>query len=212
MVNINDMGKINIMLTAVFLLAGLHTKTMAQSNATTTASANVVQNLEVGGESQSLDFGDIIAGTKKRVGHGNTVDTFDGGIVGGEQRGYISIETAGGNSVDLSLAVPSTLEDENSNTVSVTFEVNDGNGNPAGYLEGRITETDPAGGELGPRLQNMAVDSFEKGSGTWSLKNSFQMPAGGIVYLLLGGEVSTDTNQTVGSYSGDVTITATINN
>ena len=64
----NYMKTITTTLAAVLLFAGLHSKALAQSDAsTTTASANVVQSLEVGAESQNLDFGNMLAGTAKTI-------------------------------------------------------------------------------------------------------------------------------------------------
>ena len=201
------MKKVFTILAAVLLIAGLHSKALAQSDAsTTTASANVVQSLEVGAESQNLDFGNMLAGTAK------TIDDADGaitlvngeGVTGGEQRGYISIETADGSSVDLSLIVPSNLQD-GSNTLTADFEVGLG---PS--LTGRVTDTKPTGTQTVDIYSGGAGSDFSLTDGVWSLDSPIIMPASGTLYLVLGGEVSADENQPVGNYLGDVTLTATI--
>ena len=210
------MKKVFTILAAVLLFAGLHSKALAQSDAsTTTASANVVQSLEVGAESQNLDFGYMLANTQKHVDFFKGVTTLlnDTGIRGGEQRGYISIETAAGSSVDLSLAVPSTLKDESDNSLNIDFDRSIGT-TVQSELNGRVSETAPTGSTFEEvyAYENGDGNQFSFNSGTWSLNNSITMPASGTMYLVLGGEVSTNENQPVGNYSGDVTLTATINN
>ena len=208
----NYMKTITTILAAVLLFAGLHSKALAQSDAsTTTASANVVQSLEVGAESQNLDFGNMLAGTTKQVSASNGLVVLGtgGGITGGEQRGYISIETAGGTSLDLSLTVPSSLQDGSNNTLSLDFDTSRG-GTTQSNLFTRISEVKPTGTD--------ALDNYNDGfilfnynGGTWSLDNPpIIMPASGTVYMALGGEVFADENQPAGNYSGDVTLTATI--
>ena len=208
----DSMKRISTVLAAVLLIAGLHSKVLAQSNATTTASANVVQNLEVGEESQNLDFGDMLAGTLKQI------SAFDGAVSllndarvnGGEQRGFIRVETAAGSTVNVSLAVPSNLQDSNDNTLPVDFDTNYG-GTNQGTLNFRITEVKPTGST---EVNNIPGYGFSHtySSGVWSLDSGFAMPASGTFYFTLGGEVSAGENQPLGEYSGDITLTVTLNN
>ena len=211
------MKKIPTLLLTAALLAGLNSAALAQSDAsTTTASANVVQNITVGAESQNIDLGDIVAGTGKFISvHDGVVYLKDDeGITGGEQRGYFSIETAAGTVIDISIAVPSALED-GSNTLAVNFD-SGVNGSSNLYMNGKVTNQAPTG--------TVAIANYSSGTGnhftynsdtsTWDLNNDqlITMDTDGKVYFALGGQVTADENQPAGSYNGSITLTATINN
>ena len=211
------MKKIPTLLLTAALLAGLNSAALAQSDAsTTTASANVVQNITVGAESQNIDLGDIVAGTGKFISvHDGVVYLKDDeGITGGEQRGYFSIETAAGTVIDISIAVPSTLED-GSNTLAVNFD-SGVNGSSNLYMNGKVTNQAPTG--------TVAIANYSSGTGnhftynsdtsTWDLNNDqlITMDTDGKVYFALGGQVTANENQPAGSYNGSITLTATINN
>mgnify|MGYP002760340563 CR=1 FL=1 len=213
----DEMKRIFTILAAVLLIAGLHSKALAQSDAsTTTASANVVQNITVGAESQNIDLGDIVAGTGKFISvHDMEVHLKDDeGITGGEQRGYFSIETAAGTVIDISIAVPSALED-GSNTLAVNFD-SGVNGSSNLYMNGKVTNQAPTG--------TVAIANYSSGTGnhftynsdtsTWDLNNDqlITMDTDGKVYFALGGQVTANENQPAGNYSGSITLTATINN
>ena len=217
------MKKLTTLLLAGSLLVGFSSVTMAQTtdNATISANATVVPDMAVGNESEDLNFGNILVNSAKFIDEsdGSVDATAEGtsgevdGITGGESRGYISIEIAGGVMVDLTLAVPSNLED-GSNTLQIGFGES-GIDDESGNLNGRITQTKPSGTSnviSGGLASTMGVSViFKTNDGNvWELEDPFPMPPSGKVYLALGGEVSATSDQALGSYAGDITLTATV--
>ncbi|MDR9408297.1 MAG: hypothetical protein RI573_05580 [Balneolaceae bacterium] len=211
------MKKLKTLLFTATLLVGFSSVSMAQStdNATITANANVVQDMVVGNEFEDLEFNNILVNSAKFIdatdgsvdasatGTGAAAD----GITGGETRGYFSIEIADGTNVDLTLEVPSDLEDGNSNTLTIDFS---DTGDGGTDLNGLLTETEPTGTASVTAITGGAGSNFTLASGEWDLDSAFEMPSGGKVYLALGGEVSASSTQTLGSYTGDITLTATV--
>lgn len=209
------MKKLTTLLFAVTLLVGFSSVAMAQSsdNATISANANVVQDMVVGNEFEDLEFNNILVNSAKFIdATDGSVDATTGtadGITGGETRGYFSIEIISGTNVDLTLDVPSNLEDDNSNTLQIGFGET-GIGDETGNLNGLLTETEPTGTESVSAISGGAGSNFSLASGEWDLDSEFAMPSGGLVYLALGGEVQASSNQELGSYTGDITLTATV--
>lgn len=211
------MKKLTTLLFAVTLLVGFSSVTMAQStdNATISANANVVQDMVVGNEFEDLEFNNILVNSAKFIdATDGSVDATTGtadGITGGETRGYFSIEILDGTNVDLTLDVPSNLEDGSSNTLQIAFGET-GIGDETDNLNGLLTETEPTGTASVTAIDNGAGSDFsrEPGTGVWDLDSAFEMPNSGIVYLALGGEVQASSNQELGSYTGDITLTATV--
>jgi len=215
------MKKLTTLLFAVTLLVGFSSVTMAQSsdNATISANANVVQDMVVGNESENLEFNNILVNSAKFIdatdgsvdasatGTGAAAD----GITGGETRGYFSIEIISGTNVDVTLTVPSNLEDGSSNTLQIGFDET-GIGDETGNLNGLLTETEPTGTASVTAITGGAGSNFTfaSGDGEWDLDSAFTMPSNGKVYLALGGEVSATSDQELGSYAGDITLTATV--
>ncbi|MFD2532937.1 hypothetical protein [Gracilimonas halophila] len=202
------MKKLTILLFAVTLLVGFSSVTMAQStdNATISANANVVQDMVVGNEFEDLEFNNILVNSAKFI------DATDGtvtanGVTGGETRGYFSIEIISGTNVDLTLDVPLNLEDGSSNTLSIDFS---DNGDAGTDLNGLVTETKPVGNASVTAITGATGSDFTLTTGVWVLDSEFAMPSGGLVYLALGGQVTATSDQEVGSYTGDITLTATV--
>ena len=210
------MKKLTTLLFAVTLLVGFSSVTMAQSsdNATISANANVVQDMVVGNDTNDIEFNNILIGSGKFINAADgTVDATAAstsgtvnGVTGGEARGWFDISIVAGTSVDLSLAVPSTLvkgEDTLDFSVGASgFDNED--------LNGLLTETKPTGTTTVTAITGAAGTDFSFTDGTWTLDTAFEMPAGGTVYLALGGETFAASDQELGSYSGDITLTATV--
>ncbi|MFD2532938.1 hypothetical protein [Gracilimonas halophila] len=213
------MKKLKTLLFASSLLVGFSSVTMAQStdNATISANANVVQDMVVGNEFEDLEFNNILVNSAKFIdatdgsvdasatGTGAAAD----GITDGETRGYFSIEIISGTNVDVTLDVPSNLEDGSSNTLQIGFGET-GIGDETDNLNGLLTETEPTGTASVTAITGGAGSNFTLTTGEWDLDSAFEMPSGGKVYLALGGEVSASSTQTLGSYTGDITLTATV--
>jgi hypothetical protein len=207
-------------LITTFLLVGFSSVTMAQStdNATITANANVVQNMVVGGETKDLEFNNIL------IGSGKFIDAVDGsadaatanseiigaavnGITSGESRGYFSIEIAEGITVDLSLDEPDELKDDEDNGLFVHFSINNDE------LNGLLSTTKPEGTTSVTAITNGESSNFAifgGGPNQWNMRDPFTMPAGGKVYLSLGGTVVALNNQALSTYTGTLTLTATV--
>ena len=211
------MKKLTTLLFAVTLLVGFSSVTMAQSTATETisAKANVVQDMVVGNDTNDIEFNNILRNSGKSI---NAVDgTVDAtaastsgtvnGVTGGEARGWFDISIVAGTSVDLSLAVPPTLAKVGGGDF-LNFSVGTSSANID--LNGLITETKPTGNTEVTAITNGAGSDFSFDTGDWTLGTAFEMPEGGTVYLALGGEVFATHNQALGSYAGDITLTATV--
>ena len=216
------MKKLKTLLFASTLLAGFSSVAMGQStdNATINANANVVQAMVVGGETKDLEFKNIL------IGSGKFIDAVDGsadaatanseiigaavnGITGGESRGYFSIEIAEGITVDLSLDEPDELKDDEDNGLFVHFSIN------GDELNGLLTTTKPEGTTSVTAIPNGESSNFAVfggGPNQWNMRDPFTMPAGGKVYLSLGGTVVALNDQALGTYSGTITLTATVTN
>lgn len=211
------MKKLTTLLFAVTLLVGFSSVTMAQStdNATITANANVVQDMVVGNENENLEFNNILLNSAKFIdatdGSVDATGGFEDGVTGGETRGYFSIEIVEGTNVDLNMDVPSNLVDDDSNTLLIVFGTT-GLGDESGNLNGLLTETEPTGTTpVSAIVGGAGTDfSFDTGLGEYDLDSAFSMPSGGKVYLVLGGEVEALSNQPLGEYTGDITLTATV--
>ncbi|MFD2532936.1 hypothetical protein [Gracilimonas halophila] len=215
------MKKLKTLLFASSLLVGFSSVSMAQStdNATINANANVVQAMVVGDLNQDLDFGNILQNSAKIILPANQqVDATasgtsgsEDGITDGETRGFVSIDMVSGTNITLSVQVPEDLSDGSSNTLPISFDANGIDGeSTTGGLNGLVTAELPTGSGLVNAYESMSTTAFSKSSNTWSTISSFPMPAGDRVFLVLGGEVSAGANQVLGTYSGDITITATV--
>lgn len=222
------MKKLTTLLFAVALLMGFSSVAMAQSSddASINANATVVQGMQVGEESQDLDFNNILRNSAKFIGALNgiadasaagTKGTVDG-ITGGESRGYFSIEIAPGASVDISLNVPTNIIDAAQGfpfpALPIDFsDTGDGGDNFNGFLTEQQPGTGPGG--VTPISTGVTAGSnftFDPGDSIWSLDNAFEMPESGKVYLVMGGEVSAASDQELGEYTGFIELTATIAN
>ena len=214
------MKKLTTLLFAVTLLVGFSSVTMAQTSeddATITANANVVEDMVVGNESENLEFNNILVNSAKFIdakdgsvdasaeGTGAAAD----GITGGETRGYFSIEITSGTNVAVTLTVPSNLEDDSSNKLQIGFDES-GIGNENDNLNGLLTENEPTDTESVTAITGGAGSNFTLTSDDWVLDSEFAMPNSGKVYLALGGDVSATSDQELGSYAGDITLTATV--
>jgi len=210
------MKKLTTLLFAVALLVGFSSVSMAQStdNATINANAKVVGAMAVGTVKQDLEFNNILVNSSKFISaidgsvdadEATTSGTVDG-VTGSESRGYFSISIVGGTSVDLTLEVPSNLVDDG-NDLAIGFG-RTGFNDDSGELNGIITETEPTGTTSVTAITDGGGADFSDNDGDFV--NTFTMPAGGTVYLALGGEVNALANQELGTYTGTITLTATV--
>ena len=210
------MKKLKTLLFTATLLVGFSSVSMAQStdNATINANANVVQAMVVGGDTNDIEFNNILLNSTKFIdatdgsvdAEARTVGNVDG-ITGGEERGWFDISIAGGINVDVSLNITTQLKDENNN--SLGFSTSE---KGFGYkeLNGMLTETKPTGTTPITAIDGGEGTKFSFLETTWTLDNAFTMPESGTVYLALGGETFALTDQVLGTYSGDLTLTATV--
>jgi hypothetical protein len=210
------MKKLTTLLFAVTLLVGFSSVTMAQSTdyATINANAKVVGAMAVGTDNQDLEFNNILVNSSKYIDAtdgsvdadaATTSGTVDG-VTGSESRGYFSISIVGGTSVDLTLEVPSNLVDDQ-NELAIGFG-RTGFNHDGGELNGIITETLPQATTSVTAITGGEGDDFSLSDGDFV--NTFTMPAAGTVYLALGGEVNALANQELGTYTGTITLTATV--
>ena len=104
------MKKLTTLLFASTLLAVLSSVAMAQStdNEAINANANVVQDLKVGEDKGSLEFGDVVVNSTKFIDaeDGDVVST---GITGGEQRGFFDVQMGGEPNINLEIDFPDVL-------------------------------------------------------------------------------------------------------
>ena len=186
---------------------------MAQSQgATITANASVISDIAVGADKQNIEFGKIIVGTSKYISafYQSVTLQFGEGTTGGEQIGWFDISVTTGVNVDLALSVPTGLSD-GTHSMAINFY-----SDPfalTGSLNGFVTADDPnsvttanavTGGESTEFTPNDELSPTE-----WSLDNPFEMPSG-TVYMVLGGEINSGASQPAGSYTGNITLMATI--
>ena len=200
---------------AIALLMSLSSVAMAQEqSATITANASVISDIAVGADKQNIDFSDIIVGTAKFISafdQSVTLQNGEGVETGTEQIGWFDISVSTGVNVDLTLTVPTELSD-GSNTLPISFDATQFN--TGADLNGFVTADDPSTNTSPSQVTGGEATSFTPNNSgidptEWNLDNPFTMPSG-TVYLVLGGEVSSASDQTVGSYSADITLTATI--
>lgn len=212
-----------VLLLIFALIAGVSSAAFGQSSAneTITASANIIQGVSVGDDTQNLKFGNILQDTGKIVlatdgsvdasaaGTGGSGD----GITGGEQRGYVSIESTADTNIRVLLTLPTQLLHSNgSNTLSIQFSTTGTNFN----LNGMVSANKPTGEETITALAGSASGNwtFQEPNGTWNTTQSpsFVMPEGGKAYMVLGAEVVAGRFQALGTYTGDIVVTASILN
>ena len=208
------MKKLKTLLFASTLLVGFSSVAMAQSsdNATINANATVVQGMVVGDDTNNIEFNNLLQFTSKEINAADgAVDAKDG-ITGGEERGWFDISIVAGTNVDLTLEVPSLLRnpDRAIDRFNQLFFSVGTSGSDDNDLNGMLTETKPTGTTEVTAITNGAGTDFTFNDGTWTLDSAFEMPAGGTVYLALGGRVELIL-QPVGSYTGTITLTATVN-
>lgn len=213
------MKKVITLLFAVTLLVGFSSVANGQSSddATISANANVVQDMVVGNDTNDIEFNNILRNSGKFINAADgTVDaaaattsgTVDG-VTGGEERGWFDISIVAGTNVNLTLAVPSTLNNGDNGDNTIQFSVGT-SGFDNSDLNGLITETKPTGTTAVTAITNGEGTNFTFSSGDWTLDTAFEMPAGGTVYLALGGETVAASDQALGSYTGTLTLTATV--
>ena len=196
-------------------------KTHAQSTeATIQADANLITDVSVDA-TQEIDFGIIIQDSKKTIDPLDNSASDDGGnvtgLIGSENRGYFTLDGTGGTNVDLQLVTPGSLEDPGGNSLDVIFGSQSTN-----VLQAIVTDTEPTESESVSAISNgdgisgndfSCQEDFITKNLTCLTTNSIQLPQDtGIVYVVVGGEVTASDTQNVATYSGDITLTATIVN
>lgn len=198
------------------LIVGCSSLAMAQSNATTTASANVLATLNVEGI-QSLDFGAVLQGKDKFMGAGGgqlTVSYWDG-IVGGATFGVVEIEYIENELLDIKIEWPTELSTPDNQTLNISFVPNTGVGPvganavltasnfSTGASIGNNTGSPLTGGDTADWVKTNTAGTIEEYE-----VSDISVPTGGTLYLLIGGYIQTGTGTAIGEYTGDLTITA----
>ena len=180
--------------------------------------SDVISDLDMEGV-QNLSFGTIIENSKKNVSPvDNSSDASGGnvnGVTGTENRGYFVVDGTAGSNVNFEVSFKERLfTQDGQDNLLFTLE-------PNGILQLIITETEPTGTDAVSPITNgdglngdfTCQEGSSLFSRTCSSNNSIALPdAGAIVYVAVGGEVSSRETQTVGTYSEDITLTATIVN
>ena len=216
------MKKMPTLLFAVTMLAGFSSVAMAQStdNETISANANVVSSVVVGEEFNNLELGSLFTNSTKFLDAATgSVDITKGtrdALNGGEERGYFSIQIIQGTSLDLTLDTPRPLSGSGSETLPVTFFKN-GMGSKTDFPNAVITDSKPSPSvDLSSDIVSGGADSDfslitdDPDKVTWE-NNGFNMPAND-VYLVIGGQVAAGENQAIDTYTGTITLTATVTN
>lgn len=214
---------VSIFLLAVTVLVSFSSVALGQSNddATIQATATVIAAMAVGEETQDLEFNNILVNSAKFISATDgSVDASAAstggsgdGITGGEQRGYVSIESTAGTNIRVLLTLPTQLlHSDESNTLSIQFSTTGTNFN----LNGLVSANKPSGEETLTALAGSASGNwtFQEPNGTWNTTQSpsFVMPEGGKAYMVLGAKVVAGGFQTLGTYTGDIVVTASILN
>ena len=216
------MKKLTTLLFASTLLVSFSSVAMAQSsdNETISANATVVQGMVVGGEQGDLDFKNVLVDSWKTIDAlDNTARATGGtvnGVTGGESRGFFSIEIVEGTPVDYSLAVPENLvgpgEAGSEATLPIEFNTDNLPFGESTMFNGALTTTDPAvTDDLNlSLLMGGSNNDFSDPTTSPITLNDLAMPNGGKVFLVFGGTVKAADGQALGSYTGDLTLTATV--
>lgn len=220
--NINTMKKIPILLFAGSLLAGFSSVAMGQStdNETISANANVVQDLKVGEDKGSLEFGDVVVNSNKFIDaeNGDVVST---GITGGEQRGFFDVQMGGEPNINLEIEFPTILSagtvfsgdtlpfystsDSNSdgtqvNANAIVIEQADFNGN--------------LNDDFGTNSLVNKTDWTITEDGNAIIANTtsaISMPSSSKIYVVVGGKVEAEDDQEIRSdYSANIHLTVTV--
>ena len=217
---IYNMKRISTILTALLLLAVFSTAVRAQTSdqATVTATANVEANLTVENVID-LDFGNILAGSTKFLDSRNqSFNPSADGVSGGESFGVAKIDYVPGESINVEVSFPSQLVADGvsgDNTMSVDFSIDGASGGGSGANIRLIDDsTVPDGSD------NQALTSVLNGgdNNNWGSSNntysvtSIQVPSGGTIYAVLGGDVNAGSDQAIGQYTGSISITVTLPN
>lgn len=210
------------LLFGLILLLGNWNSLYAQvEGGTIEINADVIADLDITAD-QDLSFGTIIQNSKKYVNPvDNSADASGGsvsGVTGTEDRGFFTVDGSAGTNVDLEVTYKNSIYNGppgTDNLDNLTLDLT-----PNGVLQFIVTADNPSG--------TSNVNAVTNGNGTageftctqpdgltetCSSNNSVELPdGGGIVYVVVGGEVTARENQTVDNYSGDITLTATIVN
>jgi spore coat protein U-like protein len=203
--NLNKMKTTIKFFAAIAIMSGIAVNGMAQTNSNTiTATAKVIDQISVL-NFQDLNFGQVTVGQNK------TID-IDGTVTGGAAVSDVSTTVgkfkvyAGiGSDVQLTFsALPSELDEDGVGTATLPIvydKDNDGttSKNFAAYgLAADATDPTRFAAATGVRV---ATGSFP--TNTLDTKNG--------IYVFIGGTVKPDPTQARGTYSGNITLTATYN-
>lgn len=165
-------------------------------NADATASADVLAPVEVD-KNTDLVFGNVSPGNTKTI---DVESAILNGRAGGttESAAQFTITKGSNSEVSLEWSLPSTLEDESSNTLNINF--NDDNETKLS----RLTTSSASDGDN-------QVDLTPADGVTLTASEYSSYFSASEFYVWLGGTVVPSDEQTQGSYSGTVTLTATYN-
>ncbi|MFD2532934.1 hypothetical protein [Gracilimonas halophila] len=213
------MKKIPILLFAVSLLAGFSSVAMGQStdNETISANANVVQDLKVGEDKGSLEFGDVVVNSTKFIDaeNGDVVST---GITGGEQRGFFDVQMGGEPNINLEIRFPTQLGSGMfGNLVTMPF-YSASDGESAGTVNAIVTEQADFNGNLNDDFgTNILVNKTDwtiteiTSTVTAETTSAVSMPSSSKIYVVVGGKVEAEEEQEIRSdYLGTIKLTVTV--
>ena len=170
--------------TAALLFVGLTANAYAQNPATEniSATANVMSALSVVGE-RNLQFGDVVQNTAKSIERTDA-----------DNSGYFTIAVPGNASISFGFsALPTVLAgtgDAVSHDLPISFETID-----AGWIKGA---NNPAG-----------AAAFNPNGGSTAVTQTAEN--GDVFHVYIGGTVTPDATQVVGTYEGVITLSAEIN-
>jgi len=219
---IDTMKKITtILLFTVTLFAAFSTASMAQNDATTTASANVIAGFDVT-KTADLDFDNVVTGSSKFLDADGLSVTSDY-VTGNEGFGVVKIEYVAQQTVDVSISFPVKLKKDGIADTDVTLAVDnsaDGNGGTGAnailaYKDaGNSTTIFGNVGESDIQVVKTTTDWVD-GPNNADFDNfnidNVSIPSTGKLYVVVGGKVTATQTQANEEYQGTITVTAQLN-
>ena len=193
---------VKILMAAVFAV-GFGSLANAQS-ATISANATVISEIAVA-RVGDLNFGTLVAGQSKAIDYNGTVSVSTGTSIGTTRMGEFTVAAQAGSDVKLSFTLPSNLTGSGSTILPISFSWDElGMYGPEPTNACRIVIQEGGGAmfvdpTLGPiSLIGNSFPTYEAIPGTNSVR------------VFIGGKVDA-TGVTAGSYTGNITLSATYN-
>jgi len=203
----------------ITLISAFNTVAVAQSDATTTASANVVNSLTTTTVT-NISFGNLLKGTDKFLkAEDQSVETING-VISGESFGVVNIASNSGVELTITINRPDDLKPESPiagfDNPKIPYRWHPQESNLNNVISGIIVNGDE--NYQGSVRDNPLTALPDFDIGTWDMigktrrYQKMTMPDSGMLSVVIGGVVNAGTSLPFARYTGTLTLEVTITN